>query len=196
MAPLSEELLPAIPDAIPALSAGPFVVTTRGLIIDGDPSLEECIAFGHALYMAKEVLTWALADLLNFVEIHYGETYAQISAAFPDYSIDYLRHIKWVGGQFPTEARRPELSFEHHRAVASLPPPEREVWLDMAQEQEWRRDDLRLAIRESRDAGQAFRDDLRRLRMQADGLLARAPCDEDREALLVVLSVLDDRLKE
>jgi hypothetical protein len=196
MGALAPQLYPAVPGAIPALSVGPFVVTHQGLVIQGDPTIEECTSFAHALYTAKEVVLWALADLLNYVEIRYGETYAQIATAFPDFSIDYLRHLKWVGGQFPLGHRRETLSLDHHRVVAGLPEPEREAWLDQAEQGEWRRDDLRLAIRESKDVCQAFREDLLRLRMQADGLLARAPTTEDRDALLTVLAVLDDRLEE
>lgn len=181
-----------------ALSAGPFVVTTRGLLINGDPSLDECMSFGAALYMAKGVILWALADLLNYAEMRYGETYAQLAAAFPDFSIDYLRHIKWVGSVFPRSERFESLSFDHHRVVAALPREERLELLAMADRDGLSRQELKEIIKErkERDSSTAkmasFFARVGRARMYIELALENPPNEEVRDALLLILSSIDD----
>ena len=60
-----------------------------------------------------------------------------------------LVNRRWVCSRVPPARRRPELSFSHHDAVASLGPREQRRWLSEALEQGWSRERLRAALRDS-----------------------------------------------
>lgn len=183
-------------NVVPALSMGPFVATRQGLLILGDPTFEECYAYAQGLLVVHQAIVWYIGDLLNHTEGRYGETYAEITSLFPEYSLDYLRHIKMLCGKIPPPRRRMELSPSHHREVVSLPPEEQDRWLDRAVEEELPRDRLREAIRESRDPRRAFYDDLMRLRETASALAYRAPTEDDEEEMRLIVNLLDEMLTQ
>jgi hypothetical protein len=54
-----------------------------------------------------------------------------------------LQNYRSVAKRIPPNRRRDGLSFGVHETVAYLDPAEREHWLDLAEQNDWRRDDLR-----------------------------------------------------
>ena len=87
-------------------------------------------AFG-ALRAFHKAILWALGDLLNYGEAHYGERYAQVVDA-TDYDIDTLTRAQRLARIFPSERRRADLSWGHHREVVDLPPSKQDILLDHA----------------------------------------------------------------
>jgi len=88
-------------------------------------------------------------DWLTFGERKYGEMYAQ-ALDETDYEYKTLRDAKYVAGKVGLSGRHDNLSFSHHKAVASLAPQEQKQWLDRAEDEGLTRDELRQGIKKSR----------------------------------------------
>jgi N6-adenosine-specific RNA methylase IME4 len=127
------------------LQIGKFTLTATGMAVEGEPTFEEWEQAYSFARRAESGVMWWVGDLLNYGERVYGETYAQAMVA-TELKYKTLRVAKWVAGQFELSRRRDNLSFEHHRAVASLPPRDREKWLERADKEGLRRAELRTAI--------------------------------------------------
>lgn len=91
---------------------------------------------------------WALGDLFIFGERKYGERFSQTLDSLK-YSEKTLKNATWVCSEFPPSRRHKLLSFNHHQAVASLNPEEREAILVEAESQELSVRDL-TALKKSR----------------------------------------------
>lgn len=110
---------------------------------------DDCLKVAWALGRTFDMTKWAIADLVNFSERRWGETYAQIAEA-TGRSPQGLMNITSVGRRVPQEIRRPELSFSHHEVVASLDRDEQVAWLDRAEEDRLTVEELRSYIRATR----------------------------------------------
>jgi hypothetical protein len=93
-----------------------------------------------------EAVRFAIGDAIILGEKLYGEKAYQ---AFESLNIsekgrwEYMR----VSLRVPRSSRRAGLSWSHHRAVASLPPPEQKKWLKAAHDQGLSHASLRDALR-------------------------------------------------
>lgn len=96
-----------------------------------DPSLpyerfeELCFMLG-AMHGA---VRFAIGDALIQGEVLYGEESFQAFEAL-GLSEDGKREYRRVSDRVPLGIRRAAVSWSHHRAIAPLPPPEQEAWLD------------------------------------------------------------------
>lgn len=101
---------------------------------------------GQFLGTLGQAYCWWVGDLLVYGEEVFGEEYAQIEAKLP-HSEHTLQNYRWVASRIPRTRRRASLGFGVHEAVASLEPKERDHWLDVAEQNGWKRQDMRDARR-------------------------------------------------
>lgn len=88
-----------------------------------------------------------LGDCLRQGEAMFGEKYAQAVDA-TRYDIKTLTNAVWVCKAIETARRRNELSFSHHKEVASLPKPEQTKMLQQAIDNKWSVAELAKQIKE------------------------------------------------
>lgn len=135
---------------IPALTIGPFRATRTGLVVDGEPTIEEWDAYGCGLRAVAEGVNWLRGDWLTYGEHAYGEMYAQ-AVNSTDYAEGSLRNMKYVAANVPMEVRRADLPYSHHIEVAKLDDPDEQArWLKRASDRDWSRRDLAVAIEGAR----------------------------------------------
>lgn len=117
-----------------------------GTPLPADLHLAEWEHYGRCLRTYHAHLTWKVVDWLLHAERRWGETYHQFAEA-SGFSRGALMNYASVGAR-TIEARRPELSFSHHQAVASLPTQAQRALLDAAYQQDWTRDETREQVRQ------------------------------------------------
>lgn len=98
-----------------------------------------------SFYRAKQSLPFYIGDGLNWGEAKYGEMYSQAKAATGK-AYSTLANYKWIAGEFTPEERHPDLDWDHHRHVATLPKEAQQIWLDRAEEAAWSTRELKRAI--------------------------------------------------
>lgn len=94
-------------------------LSKTAFVIPDGLAFDEWAEMGHPLIVMAQASMWWIGDWLHYGERNYGETYTQAVEA-TGYNIKTLQNAMWVADRFPPEERREELSFSHHRAVASL----------------------------------------------------------------------------
>lgn len=115
---------------------------------------------GRALGHVQRWGAWALGDWLNFgVNLFGDDAYNATEGTVSDrydlahrvtgLAAETLHNYASICGQIPRSNRRVELSFSTHEPVAKLDIAEQGPWLQKAVENRWRREDLRVAIKES-----------------------------------------------
>jgi hypothetical protein len=125
----------------------PAKITPTSLTLSKDLSYEKWAEIGLRITRVKRFTGWALADWLNFGERKYGQVYTQ-AVARTGFQADYLAILKHVAANVDPSRRRENLSFTHHRLVASLEPKDQERFLSDAEENDWSQEELREAVRD------------------------------------------------
>jgi hypothetical protein len=121
-------------------------ISTVGLHLT-DPNLPYVQFEALCVLLGKmhEAVRFAIGDAILLGEKLYGEKAYQ---AFESLNVsekgmwEYMR----VSARVPRSTRRKDLSWSHHRAVASLSPPEQKKWLRTASEQRMSHHALREAL--------------------------------------------------
>jgi hypothetical protein len=141
-----------------ALEEAGVVVTTTSLRFR-DPTalnwerIERTCAFLGAVGVAYPF--W-VGDVILTVERIFGDNSpeaSQMEVYFP-HTAHTLQNYRWVAHSIPPSRRRAGLGFGVHEAVASLPPEDRDHWLDVAEREGWKREEMRGAIRSARERGE------------------------------------------
>lgn len=89
---------------------------------------------------------WGIGDLVNLIEELFGEESAQLLNAF-GLAEKTLSNIAAICRKVPPKARRADLSWSHHEAIAVLDDSDAMIeWLGKAAENHWTRDELRMAM--------------------------------------------------
>lgn len=128
-------------DEISKIIAAHVTNTPTGLIFDDSLPFEDWMKTYKFYLLVHNKSAWLLGDCLRHGEV-YGERYAQ--AVDIGKSTSYLASIVSICGRFSDLTRRREgLSFEHHAAVAYLPPQTADHILDQAEKLKWNRDETR-----------------------------------------------------
>ena len=136
--------------SIPAvIENGGWDLSSIGLKLQ-DPNLpyerfeELCWVLGQF----HEAVRFAIGDAIVQGEFLYGERAYQ---AFEEFNIseEGMREYARVAQRVPRSTRRKGLSWSHHRAVASLEPPEQKTWLRKAADERLSHHALRDALRDS-----------------------------------------------
>ncbi|MET9826858.1 MULTISPECIES: LmbU family transcriptional regulator [Streptomyces] len=132
---------------------GKDILTTRvGLRIPAALTFERWQHAGSQISRIVDSSSWCLGDWLVYGQEEFTDRYLRaIEACGLDYQT--LRNYAWVARKFELSRRRETLSFQHHAEVSSLPPCEQDKWLDLADEFNWSRNELRRNIRSHRQRG-------------------------------------------
>jgi len=123
-------------------------VSKTGLVFDESLTYDEWELIGKQLQNIHKSIAWFIGDWLNFGEIKWGEMYAQ---AIEETGLDYdtLVIYKFVANRIQLPRRRGNLSFSIHREVAPLEPKEQDKFLDLAEQNNLTRNDVRELIKEA-----------------------------------------------
>jgi len=119
-----------------------FVLHKLGISPKGNPTFENWESCMYFLLNASSYVHWWIGDMLNFGEKHYGKMY-QNWLDKTGLDIQTLRNDKWVASNIELPRRRDNLSFDHHKEVASLEPPKQDKLLDQAEKENLTREQLR-----------------------------------------------------
>jgi hypothetical protein len=128
-----------------------FKITSLGLIIEGQPTQEDWFRFGRSLANRRDSVHWIIGDWLNYGIDHYNFTYTKAAQILNEHGFMFtnqtLRIDKYVAARIPLLWRHNELSWQHHKEVASLKPDEQKYWLSYASEMYITTKELRDAIK-------------------------------------------------
>ena len=127
------------------MRADGFEFTPTGLVVKGEPTFDVWQAVGQRLQQIEAAVQWWIGDWLNYGEQAFGENFAQ-AVEETAYTSGSLANMKWVSARVPSSLRNDKLSYNHHVAVAPLPPDEQEAWLDKAEAEGLNVKQLRAAI--------------------------------------------------
>lgn len=105
------------------LKTGPYRTTFIGTEIVRASTPAEWKKYGEILRHVDEAKQWAIGDWLVDGKRHYGDGLYKEAERILEKDKNYLEHIKSVTDRFKIDVRRQNLSFEHHRQVASLKLP-------------------------------------------------------------------------
>lgn len=139
-------------------------MTAKGMVIPADIELngEDWVQLGNLLAGLDHAVQWAISDWMAYAEVRdlQFEGTAEngrkavyvIAESITNYTYQTLRDYAWIATNVPVEARHADLSFSHHRAVASfkkgdMPDIERQRdWLEKAHQGGWSYKKLREEI--------------------------------------------------
>lgn len=102
-----------------------------------------------------EAVRFAIGDAILIGEKLYGEEAFQAFESL-HLSEDGRREYLRVSERVPRSRRRKDLSWSHHRAVASLPPVEQKEWLKRASEEGLSHHEMRDALRNGAEPRQTL----------------------------------------
>lgn len=121
-------------------------VLPTGLLLNDQISFEQWATMADAFQTMQGGLLWWIGDWINFGESRYGDTYKDAIAA-TGYSYGTLANAAYVAKSVKLHARRENLSYALHCEIAGLSEAEQERWLDIAEQQELDRAELRASIK-------------------------------------------------
>lgn len=129
-----------------------FRLEEDGMEVEGKPTLSQYTDAGGFIAHAEHGGPFWLADWLN-----YGDTRSDWAKHLDQaqahdlsrYKADTIEVYRRVAKKVPKERRRPELTFNHHKAVESLAPEEQIELLGKAVDHGW-------SVSETRREGQAL----------------------------------------
>jgi hypothetical protein len=135
-------------DALAQLQSAPSALS---LPLPPDLPYDRWATMLRALGLMDRAGRFWLGDALNYGERRYGERYSQ---ALEDTGLAYqtLQNIAYVARRWEGYRRRETLPWSLHAEVASLPPEEQDVWLDLAASGNWTRRRLRESLQQARVA--------------------------------------------
>lgn len=123
----------------------PGTVTETALILRDDLSRDEWINVGRSLGRVAQGVQWILGDWLNYGVDHgyiQRDKY-DLASELVGMSKEALYVCAWVARSIEPKDRRPELTFTHHKQIASLKPSiERSALLQVAAETQMSSRDL------------------------------------------------------
>jgi hypothetical protein len=99
---------------------------------DQDLDFVSWLQVGNQLGKIGRSVGWWIGDWLRYGQHRYGEKYKH-AARVSGYDKHSLANMAYVASRFAPERRRAHLSWSHHAALASLPEPEQEQLLDLAE---------------------------------------------------------------
>jgi len=108
-----------------------------GLSLPPDLELKAWGRIGARLARLNDSVQWALGDWWAYGYFAYGQRTAIVKAESLRYEIGTLMNFGSVALKIPPSLRNEVLSWSHHCAVVSLPPPQRKEWLAKAAEKKW-----------------------------------------------------------
>ena len=116
------------------IQTGNVNLTDVGLTFNGDLQYDEWIDLMRMLVKLETAFQFAIGDALVFGEARYGEKYSQVMEV-TQLSYQALANMVWVAKKVPIANRHADLSWTHHRVVASVDGADQQGLLSMAKEQ-------------------------------------------------------------
>ena len=104
------------------LQIGPYRTTYVGTEILRESTSEEWQVYGEILRRVDEVKQWAIGDWLVDGKRHYGDKLYEKAALILNVEKNILEHYKSQSERFELCLRKQNLSWSHHKEVASLKP--------------------------------------------------------------------------
>lgn len=139
--------VPAKPQSLLAQLEETGALTLRGLQLPPGITFEQYEALGGLLHVWDETRRWAVGDWLIQGHHRFGDAFYQASEVL-GISVRSRQQYMRVSEMIPQLRRRvPELRWSHHRAVASLPPEEQDLWLEEAIQKHWTKQELEEAVK-------------------------------------------------
>jgi DNA modification methylase len=111
-----------------------FAFERCGLTLIGDLTFEDCLSCAKSIDSVESSKHWWIGDLLNCVEMKYGDKYKEFEEA-TGFDYETLRGDKYVASRVEFVRRRTNLSFGHHREIAPYEAKEQDILLAKAEEQ-------------------------------------------------------------
>src|SRR6266568_3461331 len=110
-----------------------FAFERCGLTLIGELTFEDCLSCAKSIDSVESSKHWWIGDLLNCVEAKYGDKYKEFTEQL-GFEYQTLADDKWIAGSIEFSLRKENLSFGHHRIVASYTPQEQAILLQKAEE--------------------------------------------------------------
>ena len=134
---------------LPATQNGGYDLTAIGLkLTDPDLPFEEFSDLCWVLGRMHEAVRFAIGDAIRLGEELYGEEVHQALELLNLSEAGRLEYVR-VATRVPRSRRRRDLSWSHHRAVASLDPVAQKTWLKRCSDEGMSHHQLRDALRGS-----------------------------------------------
>jgi hypothetical protein len=119
--------------------------TATALTIKPGLKFDHWQRLGDMLKKTGQGVQFWIGDWIRYGESEYGEKYSQaIEVTGQNYKS--LANEVYVANNVDNSLRNEKLSFNHHYAVASLPPIQQKKWLKRAEEEGWSYRELRREI--------------------------------------------------
>ena len=128
-------------DTTSIIKTGNINLVPTGLTITRDISFDEWVDLMQTLVRLETAFQFAIGDALIYGETAYGEKYSQAMDA-TGLSYQSLANMVWVCRKVPMQNRRDDISWTHHRVVASVDTEDQPGLLDMAKSQGMSASDL------------------------------------------------------
>jgi hypothetical protein len=131
----------------PQISVGPFHFTSVGIVITGQPKLDDWKGPLQFALWCQRAGPWWIGDLINAGEDRFGEVFSQMCEG--TLSTEMLSRYASVARRVPLVNRVASLSWSAHAAVARLPHDQQRRLLREAARHGWTSDELRVKAREA-----------------------------------------------
>ncbi len=119
------------------ISLSGFTLSAVGVVIEGQPSLEEWQTAMQYVHRAGGAVMWWLGDLLVHGEKDYGELASQEGVDDGKYDRKTLRNAKYTAVNVHLSRRRDTLSWGHHAEVAGFSSSDQTKLLKKAEKEGW-----------------------------------------------------------
>ena len=117
------------------LQTGPYRTTFIGTEIIRQSTKEEWEVYGEILRRVDEAKQWAIGDWLVDGKSHYGDGLYKTASVVLGTEIRSLQELKQIADRFQITERTVNLTWSHHKEVASLKK------IDRAEDKEWQLSD-------------------------------------------------------
>jgi hypothetical protein len=140
--------------ALPGFETPRITATPTGLVFgDEAPDMAEIEDILVKAAKMRESSTWIIGDAINWVKSTTGSFDYVRASNLTRLEVSTLMRVALVAKNVPLTIRKERLSFDHHRAVASLKnPDDQSMWLETAAKKEMSGDMLRKSIKLGRVA--------------------------------------------
>lgn len=101
------------------LLSGTASLNSTGVAVSDDMNFDDWVSLGEGLVRIGSGVQWALGDWLNYGKERFPDRYETI-ARETGYEYQTLANFAWVANRIEPARRNPQLSFTHHKAVASV----------------------------------------------------------------------------
>lgn len=147
---MTEENAVVETETLPALAWFGAVISAVGMQFTTETTQEEWEFQGAKIALYERGRQWAIGDWLNFGEARWGEMYVQAASLF-HLNEQTLMNLKYVASRFPLERRHPKVSWSQHAELAAMSPEEQDYWLNLSEQNEWTKDELRQEIKRAKE---------------------------------------------